>query len=320
MADLRADADRRRELKFMYVQTVAIAVVLSAVVAAISADLATWAFLQAGALFCVCYRAWAIDRFSPHDYDVYGRIAVSRHLQPLMVALRAECGRGEWQDLADVIARIHAADPQQQVTAARILRSAGYPHRVPIPMAALAGTIISFSVGLVLGGWLQTRAALQRSFRPLCGIPVTEDLRRAVMALGTWRVLFVVAMFIAFKTWVWQFNRRKIQAIDDAFETRDMAAAQLADISKHRYQLRRMAITRDLDRIANLIGISTTGAATVLEISNAGDPPAGRMPAWLSRISLSTPNELSKNQLLFVLGLWWGLSIPYLLHFSCSGP
>jgi len=81
-----------------------------------------------------------------------------------------------------------------------------------------------------------------------------------------------------------------------------------------------MAIARDLDRVANLIGTSVTGAATVLEISNAGDPPAGRMPAWLSRISLSTPNELSKNQLLFVLGLWLGLSIPYLLHFSCSGP
>jgi len=304
----------------MYVQTVAIAVVLSAAVAAISADLATWAFLQAGVLFCVCYRAWAIDRFSPHDYDVYGRIAVSRHLQPLLAALQSDGERGKWPDRADVIRRIDVAGTRQRETAARLLRAAGYPHRVPIPLAALAGTIVSFSVGIVLGGWLQSRAALQSSFRPLCGIPVTQDLGRAVLALGTWPVLLAVLLSIAFKGWAWRSNRRKIQAIDEAFATNAGAAAELAAISANGFQLRRMAIARDLDRVANLIGTSVTGAATVLEISNAGDPPAGRMPAWLSRISLSTPNELSKNQLLFVLGLWLGLSIPYLLHFSCSGP
>ena len=304
----------------MYVQTAAIAVVLSVVVAAISADPATWVFLEAGVLFCVCYRAWAIDRFSPHDCDVYGRIAVSRHLQPLLAALQADGELGNWPDRADVIHKIDAAGAKQQATAARILRAAGYPHRVPIPMAALAGTIISFSVGIVLGGWLQSRAALQRSFRPLCGMPVTRGLGRAMIAVYMWQVLLALAFLVAFKGWVLLSNRHKIQAVDGAFETSAGAAAELAAISKNGLWLRRMAIARDLDRIANLVGISVTGAATVLEISNAGDPPAGRMPAWLRRVSLSTPNELSKNQLLFVLGLWWGLSIPFLLHFSCPSP
>jgi hypothetical protein len=319
LANPRIDADRRRELSVAYVQTAVIAVILSVLVVSVSANLATWAFLEAGALFCACYRTWALDRFSPHDYDIYGRIAVARHLPALLAALQAGDELAKWPDRADVIHKIHAAGAQRQATAARILRSAGYPHRVPIPMAALAGTIVSFSGGIVLGAWLQGQAALQRPFRPLCGIPVSYSLERAVLALGMWQVWFCVLLLAAFKVWAWRWNRRKAGLIDAAFETTQSAAAQLADISKNGYRCRRMAIARDLDRIASLIGTSVTGAATVLEISNAGDTATGRVPPWLSRLSLSTPNELSKNQLLFVLGLWWGLAIPYLLHFACSG-
>ena len=82
---------------------------------------------------------------------------------------------------------------------------------------------------------------------------------------------------------------------------------------------RRRVLLHDIDLLARMAGASKEQADAILEAyAVEATPPGSVRPSWRS-LRLSTVNELSKNQALFVFGLYLGLALPSLLHVGSAG-
>lgn len=312
-----ADIDRRRELRLATFQSLALLLIFTAAIISLHPGLRLGTFLLLGSIFLIVYRAWALDRFSPGTAGIYARIFATDYLTHILRAL------GDDPDLRPLLGNSAAAcdhlaraSSRAREDATSILRAPGYPSRQPIPLISLLGTLISFALGALLGAWLPT-TSLSTAFTSLC------DTRSVIGALAApWLlllqgpVLFAVAAVIVIKVYAVINNRAQVQRAHEFFARN--AHGELRGVLTGPYSGRRRALLHDIDLLARMAGASKSQADAVLEAYGVDiTPPGSGKPAWHS-IRLSTVNELSKNQALFVVGLYLGLALPSLLHIGSA--
>lgn len=314
VSDVNEDIDRRRELRLAVLQSLALILIFSLAIIGLHPGVRLGVFLIFASTFLTAYRAWALERFSPSSAGTYARIFATDHLTLLLNAfkesrdLRPMLGPSAEEDLG----RLTGVSNRAREDAASILRDAGYPARKPIPLMSLLGSLISFGVGSVLGAWLPT-TSLSATFTSLC------DTHSVISALiWPWHLLLqgpvaiVVVATVIIKMSSTLANRAQIRRAH-AFFSRN-ASGELRGVLTGPYAGRRQALLRDIGLLARMAGASKDQADAILETYGA-EVKASRpqTPAWLF-VRLSTVNELSKNQLLFVFGLYLGLALPNLLH------
>ena len=273
------------------------------------------AFLILGSTFLVIYRSWALERFSPGTAVIYARIFATDYMTHMLEAIRDDPGlRPLLGDSAAAYDHLQRVSSSARKDATSILRAAGYPSRKPIPLISLLGTLIFFTLGTVLGAWLPT-TSLGATFNTLC------DTRSVVGALtAPWRLLLqapvvlVVVAVIIIKVYTAIANRVQIQRAHEFFAKN--ARAELRGVLTGPYLERRRALLHDVDLLARIAGANKSQADAILEAHEVEttQPGSGKI-AWRS-VRLSTVNELTKNQALFVFGLYLGLALPNLLHFG----
>ena len=311
------DLDRRRELRLATFQSLALLLIFTAAIVSLHPGIRLGAFLLPGSIFLIVYRAWALDRFSPRTAGIYARIFATGYLTHILRALEDDPGLrpllGNSAAACDHLAR---ASNRVREDATSILRAAGYSSRQPIPLIRLLGTLISFALGAVLGAWLPT-TSLSTSFTSLC------DTSSVIGALAApWHlllqgpVLFAVATVIVIKVYAVITNRAQVQRAHEFFARN--AHGELRGVLTGPYPGRRRALLLDIDLLSRMAGASKCQADAILEAYDVDVmPPETGKPAWRS-IRLSTVNELSKNQALFVVGLYLWLALPSLLHIGSA--
>jgi membrane protein implicated in regulation of membrane protease activity len=309
------DNDKRAEWTLMAVQTATLLVILLVAIAVLQPSISLGIFLSCSCIFLICYRSWAIDRFAPSSAGIYARIFVTEFLDELIhyahrcPACRTALGRAT--EHVDALAR---ADGPARADAASILRGAGYPARSPIPVVSLLTSVISFAVGAFFGAWLPT-TSLSAAFTPLCNAGGIAQVLVAPFRLATTAPVLLILVTVLFgKLVVAQRNRTQIKRAGDTI--RESPHEELEGILTGPFQQRRRALISDLTLLAQAIGARPEQAKAILEMygSEAADATSPRL-SWRT-FRLSTVNELSKNQVMFVFGLYLGLALPDLLHFA----
>ena len=208
----REDVDRSRELRRAAKQSVTLLLIFTVAIIGLHPGMGLSVFLILGSTFLISYRAWALMRFSPSSAAVYARIFATNYLNEILEAINDDADlRTLLGASAAACAYLARVGGRARKDATSILRGAGYPSRRPIPLISLLGTLISFTLGAVIGAWLPT-TSLSAAFIPLC------DTSSVVGALvSPWHLLLqvplmlVLAAVVALKAYAVINNRAQIR-------------------------------------------------------------------------------------------------------------
>ncbi len=309
------DKDQRKEWTLLSLQTMALLFIFLMAVAEMHPSVPLGIFLSCSVIFLICYRAWAIDRFSPSSACIYSRIFATEYLEELIrSADRCPTCRKALGPVAVHVDTLRRADRAARADAAAILRGAGYPARTPLPIVSLVTSVLSLAAGSFLGAWLPT-TSLSAAFAPLYNAgTVAQVLLAPFRIIASAPVLLVLSTTVVVKVLVAQHNRMQVKRAAEIIGR--SAHQELEGILTGNFQERRKALVDDVALLAQAAGARPDQARAILAMYGSETTDAAERRFSWRTIRLSTVNELAKNQLMFILGIYLGLALPVLLHFT----
>lgn len=298
--------DQRTELRGQVRRILAFFAAAMLVLVITGADSKLFVMVAVGLVLINGTQLWASTRYGWTGPSVYARLLVSQHL-PLLVKTLAD---NSWlaSDLRlnqTDISRLGCATHAELENVSKFFRRAGWPRRhQPAQLTVFLLSLGTFVLGLLLGAYLPQYD--QGDFQKLCGVSPARALT------PTWPVILIATGVFVLALRVRTINQGQIHAVSKSF-TRN-PVEELSGLTQPQYAQRVPALQVDLRRAASLVGVSEAEAKA---LQSLGSTELGSRESLYTRIHWSPETDIIIAQVLFVLGLYLGLTVPPLLGIGC---